>query len=81
MIKCASCKDFYTCDNTGYYRECKNAGNVLQFSVDVEDDGSINADLIREMLESLRVSVLGCEWKATWTRKGYDLGEPPVSCD
>ena len=54
---------------------------VLQFSIDISDDGDTDADKIVEILEQHGIAVLGCMWKASWTEEGYNKGEQPIYFD
>lgn len=54
---------------------------VRQFSIDVIDDGTVSENRIQKILETAGINVLGCEWKATWTKEGYHKSEPPISSD
>ncbi len=53
--------------------------DVLQFSVDVEDEWE--EEDIQEALENAGICVRGVRWKARWTKEGYDKGEQPISYD
>ena len=54
---------------------------VLQFAVDIEDDGMMTEELFQEAIERAGLNVLGVAWKATWTDEGYHKSEPPISSD
>lgn len=54
---------------------------ILQFSIDVKDDGDMNAEQIAEILEQHGITVIGCAWKASWTEDDYNHGKPPIYFD
>jgi len=59
---------------------------VVQVSVDIavaDEDCSGNdiAETVAETLEQFDYTILGSEWRATWTNDGYANGEPPISSD
>ena len=58
-----------------------NNNDILQFSMDIEDTNEFDAYKLTSILESVGITVLGCQWKATWTNEGYEKGEAPISSD
>lgn len=56
--------------------------DVCQYSVDIvsRHDESFE-EIIPKVLEDAGYEVMGCTWKATWSRYGYSHGEPPIDSD
>ena len=55
MNRCENCKDFYTCDNTGYYEQCtERRTNMKTYTVTVNFAGFIGCEETYEIYAASR---------------------------
>ena len=55
--------------------------DVIQYSADIMYDGKIDEKKFAKILEDAGLTVLGTEWKATWTEDDYEHGRQPYAWD